>query len=90
MRLDALLMEHGMITAQQASQAESVMRVEGVRFGEALVKLKVMNEHQVDVFVGEQQRTNAKGIFAAVRAVLKMLRAAKRSTEERNSSEVRP
>lgn len=83
MRLDALLLAHGVITPEQAASAEDHMQRNGCRFGEALVALEIMQPHHIDVFVGEQERTRATSLFAKSRAVLKMLRATAQSTAAR-------
>ncbi len=85
MRLDALLLEHGVITPAQAAAADFEMRRRGCRFGEALVSLGILEPHHVDVFVGEQERTRATSLFAKSRAVLKMLRATAQSTKLRGA-----
>lgn len=79
MRLDALLIEHQVITPEQAKRAEDYMLEHNCRFGEALVALGVLRPHHVDIFVGEQERTRAPSLFARSRAVLKMLRATAQS-----------
>jgi len=85
MRLDALLISHGVITQEQATLAETYMLEHNCRFGEALVALKILRPHHIDVFVGEQERNRATSFVAKSRAVLKMLRAAAQSTAARHA-----
>jgi hypothetical protein len=83
MRLDRLLIAHGVITAEQAASAETHMLEHNCRFGEALVALGILDEHKVSIFVGEQQRMRAPSLFAKSRAVLQMMRSAARSVATR-------
>jgi hypothetical protein len=83
MRLDELLIKHGVITKDQAKRAEAEMWRRGCRFGEALVSLGILSPCQVEVFLGEQERTRSTSLFAKSRAVLRMMRATAQSTAAR-------
>lgn len=84
MTLAEVLIDEGVITKEQAAEADRRMSWSGCKFGEALVAMGVLTRPQVEVFVGEQQRRGATSLFAKSRAVLRMTRAVAQSTAQRS------